>query len=543
MAGRRSSPHPGLIAAIGLGIALSYAAPVSGQFIDKHFAPLPAVPDSSAYAPDVQAAILEGYRHLALVESPSDDAHLDPARDAFERALDGEPRAAHALVGLGIYELTKDEQWLVVLESLKKLFNRDHISMAVKAFERALAADDDLHIARYDLALAHRQARGEENYRRAATELELLLQAEPHFPDARLLLALTYRDAGDLKAMERSLAGSSDERAASAGAEAHAFPPAARELLLTYALINSDQAEAGVTAYWRGVDAIATGRDAELFWHDIRPIASGEMDAAFHALAETDRATFLQEFWRGLADQSFVSPDERVVEHYQRLHVVYANYRLDLPERRHYSEIVAYVPAWQTGFDDRGVIYLRHGPPDDTASYSGPEVEQNISWRYDRLEGDPLVFHFVSDEDVGDFKLVRRLEDALISNSTKMTGQTLFNPQCASGGRCDGDDTRIMAADVEGARALYGSRGELNPVYDRVAMNFDAQALEAEEAELARDITVGTQSQSYEPEPPDAPLPYPVYPVAFKEPDGRTSVAFYYALPTSQMSVLRRGGG
>ena len=37
--------------------------------------------------------------------------------------------------------MAKDEQWLVLLESLKKLLNRDHISMAIKAFEQALAID------------------------------------------------------------------------------------------------------------------------------------------------------------------------------------------------------------------------------------------------------------------------------------------------------------------------------------------------------------------------------------------------------------------
>ena len=101
------------------------------QFVDEYFSAIPASPPPGTYAPDVQAAIEEGYRQLALVSSPSDDAHLDPAKEAFIRALDLDGRAIHALNGRGMYELAKDEQWLVILESLKKILNRDHIDLVI----------------------------------------------------------------------------------------------------------------------------------------------------------------------------------------------------------------------------------------------------------------------------------------------------------------------------------------------------------------------------------------------------------------------------
>ena len=126
--------------------------PASAQFIDQHFAPVPTVPDPGTYADPVQQAIEEGYRQLELVTSPSDDLHLDAAESAFERALDADPGSIHALNGLGIYELAKDEQWLVPLESFKKLLNRDHISLAVRAFETALRIDPSFHAARCSIA-------------------------------------------------------------------------------------------------------------------------------------------------------------------------------------------------------------------------------------------------------------------------------------------------------------------------------------------------------------------------------------------------------
>lgn len=525
--------HLAPLAGLALLAAALAPARLSAQFVDDFFEPLPAVPDSGLYPPEVQQAIEEGYRQLGLVADPSDDAHLEPAKAAFERALDVDPRAVHAWVGKGIYELKKDEQWLVILESIKKIFNRDHISMAQKAFERALEIDPTFHAARYDLALAHRQARGPENYRRAIRELERLVREAPGFSDAPLLLAVTYRDAGDLEKMREAIESLPEE----------GFSAATRQLLLTYALANLDRPAEAAAAYEAGLGALATGREAGLYWHDLRPIVSPRTDAEFESLPVEQRGDFIRRYWQRLADEAFVSVDERLVEHYRRLHHAYQSYRLLLPERRHYSGLAAYVPAWQTGFDDRGVIYLRHGPPDDIATFSGPQVERNVSWKYERADGDPLVFHFVSDEDVADYKLVRRLSDAVVTGGTSMSGTTMFNQGCGSGRACDGYDARILTENLRDLQELYSSRGHLSPVYDRAATRLDPQILQSEESMLAQDIAVGTGSQSYEPETAGDPLLYPVYPVAFKDPDGTTAVHFYYALPAALVSVIPRPDG
>ena len=509
--------------------------PASAQFIDEHFAPVPAVPEAGAYPEPVQQAIQEGYQQLGQATSPSDDVHLDAAKAAFERALEADPQAKHALNGIGMYELGKDEQWLVLLESFKKVLNRDHISMAIKAFQRALDIDPSFHAARFNLALAHRQARGENHYRKAVAELERLVREAPDFPDAALLLAVSYRDLGDLGQMASTL----DSMPAGP-----ALPAAGRQLLLAYALFNSEQPAEGAKAYWAGVDAITTAREADLYWFDIRPIVQPGVDAEYQSLDMEGRKQFLRDFWAHIADTSFVPRDDRLAEHYRRLDHVYRNFRLDLPERRHYSTSAAYVPPWQTGFDDRGVIYLRHGPPDDTASYAGPEVEQNVSWKYEQPGGDPLVFHFVSDEDVRDYKLVRRLSDAIITNATKMTGQTILSATCSSttGANCDSYDSRILSTNRRALRDLYASRGSLDPYYDRAATGLDPQTLSTEELDLAADIMVGTNTQSYEPEA-GGDLPAPVYPVPFKSPGGSTDLAFYYALPTTEVSILPRPEG
>lgn len=522
-------------------LALLAAAPsATAQFVDEYFSPIPGVPPDGAYAANIQAAVEAGYRQLAAVTSPSDDAHLDAAETAFEEALDAEPNAVHALNGMGMYELAKDEQWLVILESLKKIFNRDHISMAIKSFEKALEVDPNFLPARMNLGLAFRQARGSDNYRKAAQEFLRVIEADPGYHDVLKLLVLTYRDAGDLPAMRSAIEESGTDLA----------ERPAMELLLAYSLINSpesttDIVQEGVQAYWRGLLVIESEQDASLYWHDLRAIVTQETNAEFRGLPLDRKPEYIRAYWQRLADQSFVSPDERLAEHYRRLHYVMMNFRLDLPERRHYSAIDAYVPSWQTGFDDRGVIYLRHGEPDDTATFSGPELERNLSWKYEAADAEPMLFHFVSNEDVLDYKLVRRLSDAVISTNTSMAGQTLLDQNAGTllnTGRLDAYDARILATQRVALQDLYRSRGHLDPEYDLTAMGLDVQILQEEEARLAQDIQIGTRSQSYEPEPSD-PLLYPVYAVPFKSSSGGTEVAFYYALPTTGVTILPRGSG
>lgn len=534
---------PDPIRAVGLAVALAVftltlPCEVSAQFVDEYFQPIVALPDSGTYSPEVQRSIEEGYRMLDLVSDPSDDEHLEPAKEAFDRALELDDRAVHAWVGKGIYELRKDEGWLILLESLKKILDRDHISMAIKAFERALALEPDFLPARYDLALAYRQRRGEQSYRAAIEELRRIVEEAPEFGSAPMLLGLTYRDLGDLEGMRRAI---------SELPTSEAFPEAAKQLLLAYASINSDRIEEGVEAYWGGVDAIASEQSANLFWHDVRPIATPETHERFTALPLAEKTGFLRDYWQRIADQSFVTADERVAEHYRRLHHVIRNYRLELPERRHYSRIAAYVPPWQTGFDDRGDIYLRHGPPDDEAVHSAPGVERNISWKYERDGRDPLLFHFVSDQDNRDFKLVRRLSDAVLSSNASLQGRKLLDPNTptnvALSGTADPDDVRILEEQRVALQDLYRSRGHLDPDYNRAAMNLDRFVLEEEESELAEDIAFATRTQSYAPEPPAEPFLFPVRAVPFKNPGGRNVVSFYFAIPTRQVTILPRGSG
>jgi hypothetical protein len=181
------------------------------------------------------------------------------------------------------------------------------------------------------------------------------------------------------------------------------------------------------------------------------------------------------------------------------------------------------------------------------AVHSGPEFEQNVSWKYERGEGDPLIFHFVADEDVRDYKLVRRLSDAILSTSASLQQTTLLDPNApraaALGGRLDASDARILATQQQAVQDLYRSRGHLDPNYDRVALSLDPQILDEEEARLAQNISIATQSVTYDPEPTGPPFLFPAYATPFRSQTGRPEIGVYFAVPTAGVDVLTRGGG
>lgn len=83
-----------------------------------------------------------------------------------------------------------------------------------------------------------------------------------------------------------------------------------------------------------------------------------------------DRAAFLRRFWREMDPTPATPENERYVEHYQRL--AYA--------RDHYPSAEA------RGYDDRGMIYVRFGPPDEVFVQPSDNFFRGTeSWLYHRL--------------------------------------------------------------------------------------------------------------------------------------------------------------
>ena len=165
----------------------------------------------------------------------------------------------------------------------------------------------------------------------------------------------------------------------------------------------------GVTPYFEGAASDDSATVAG-YRADLATIAPDSVLREFDQQRGEQRARYLRRFWSQRDRAELRADGERLREHYRRLFYARKNFQLTT-NNRHY-DIVERYRSGSRDFDDRGVIYIRHGEPSSRASYAAPGLEPNESWRYARPDGD-LIFHFIAREDVQDFKLVESLFDVL----------------------------------------------------------------------------------------------------------------------------------
>jgi len=160
---------------------------------------------------------------------------------------------------------------------------------------------------------------------------------------------------------------------------------------------------------------------------DVRWIISDQERKAFKSLTnDEERDSFIEAFWQRRNPDPDSPENTFREEHYRR--IAYAN-----------EHFAAGKPGWLT---DRGMIYIKFGPPDDTENHDGGgiytrPIEEGGGetstfpfeiWHYRYLEGigDNLDIEFVDSCQCGDFHMTidRGEKDAL--QHTPGAGQTLY---------------------------------------------------------------------------------------------------------------------
>lgn len=184
-----------------------------------------------------------------------------------------------------------------------------------------------------------------------------------------------------------------------------------------------DQARPGVLdEYWRDFVAVATPEEAA-GWSTARSQPESERSAAACGV--------LRRAWAERALRDGVSVPHRLALHYQRLRYAREHYylvgggtRLG-PQTRLLSVQVGRLDG--TELDDRGLVYVRLGEPDRTATFSGvqsdfhsigaPDLvisptcyQPNVTWAYD-LPGGTRLYHFSSLEGSANWWLIENLHD------------------------------------------------------------------------------------------------------------------------------------
>jgi len=312
--------------------------------------------------------------------------------------------------------------------------SRTVFGRAMGAFSRAATTDPRFADVLVEDALAARR-------QRQATRPLVLLEAlrlagQTRSVTAPVLAALgrIERELGDpkaaLKAFESSLPNAGRGRGL-----------ALLEVARTRFLLGRND---GRQPYYDGAvfdDSATVGH----YRADLSYIATETELRAFDQASGPARAMYLHRFWaiRDAADMR--NDGERLLEHYRRIYFARRSYPLFAPVRSRdlIDRIALAAPDW----DDRGVIYIRHGEPDDRVQMSRLGVEPNESWRYSRGEGD-LVLHFVARHELDVYRLVESLFD--VADAVPQTG---------------GTQGTIVTS--QGQEMLLRSRETLSPFYRR----------------------------------------------------------------------------
>ncbi|MEP7324651.1 MAG: GWxTD domain-containing protein, partial [Gemmatimonadota bacterium] len=234
----------------------------------------------------------------------------------------------------------------------------------------------------------------------------------------------------------------------------------------------------GNAAYYEGAeqdDSLAVSE----YRKDLAYIAPDSILRAFDQKRGKERADYLRGFWQEKDHLELRKDGERLREHYRRVQYARRNFTL-VSTKRHY-DIIERFHSNNKDFDDRGVIYIRHGEPSQRANLRVPNIELNETWKYARADGD-LVFHFVAREDVQDYKLIESVYDVLGFGGALQV-------------RTGVEDTSQMF------QRLLESREPIDPVYSRLqgAGRAGLITLSNQERRLGqRSIEVGTRSDSYQ---------------------------------------------
>lgn len=200
-----------------------------------------------------------------------------------------------------------------------------------------------------------------------AAEAEIALaaqQVQAGTPDAESLLARTSLNL---------LLGDFDRAARLAGDAMHAG--ADRSLALhdrAYALLQeagrgdaaAERRDAGIAVYFEGAGALSTeGRRA--YGRSIAPLLDEAEADAWATLPDSLAEPWLRRFWSRAAARTGVLPEERLAEHYRRVHEARVAFPSAAPLSvlQIQSRFVLRADSRRFGLSLRGLMLVRHGDP------------------------------------------------------------------------------------------------------------------------------------------------------------------------------------
>ncbi|MEO5824915.1 MAG: tetratricopeptide repeat protein [Gemmatimonadales bacterium] len=440
--------------------------------------------------------------------------HYEDAGSEFQWVVDLQPRWPYGWYGLGLAEYGVGDSDMPLVQGLQTMLGKDALTRAANAFAKSAEVDPEFVDGLVELANTALEQRINSRTDVALTALRRAAgtSAGSH-PAVMLARGQIERGVGSLDSARSAL-----------DALLRIEPRNARALLEMARVRFAQGRLDGGDPWYRGLAIADAGTMAE-YLTDIGPILPDSVFRKLEVATLGERVSILRGFWMMRDNDELHRPGERLREHYRRLDHARRNFSLVTPNRQ--FDIAERYRSGQTEFDDRGIIYIRHGAPDERAAYNIPGIEPNETWRYGR-DGDAQVFHFVARQDVQDFRLVESVFDLLGFAATVALR--------------DGTDSLLQSDRVNG---LLRSRESIDPIYSRLlgAGRGGSAQLQAAERKFGRlSIAEGTSSDSWRPHFADA-LPARIESVAVGQDGAGPSLQLAFAVPGSALRGKPTPGG
>jgi GWxTD domain-containing protein len=510
-------------------------------------------------ARDAEVMMERGLVLLRLFELTNENGVGDDARDVFEKVIERAPNDAWAHFGYGLTLANGPGvrvpspagvlDGFVLGQSLAEVIKQDPRSRAARQFVRALELDPSLTPAAVHLAELALTSRNKDALQRSRAELQKVIAAGRSTDVVTVALSRVQSALGDV--------AGADATTSAVGENSSALALRARAEAL---LRQPDKADAGAVLYFEGVDKLDE-IGASSYFEDVRIVASDRELGQWANGGTESRRAWLKHFWDVRAAASGKTVAERLSEHYRRLADAQNRFRRlgkfgAMPAG---SLVQTKYDTDQLPFDERGIIYVRHGEPVNIIRTSNVDLRSNETWVYQLPNGRTQMHHFVVLRDGTDFRLVedilqamdpttqgipiegivKLLEDRapydgrynLLANRfnqirNQQWAASAFNSQClaAGGSNCTGAGTA--------AGSLTESATVMLQMIGQTRQGIATENREAAFAALASD----TDRPVF-----DGPLPfyYDVY--TFKGADAKTDLTAAVAIPGSSLTPKTLG--
>lgn len=469
-------------------------------------------------------SILHGLAALRLFDLTRQESAAERARDAFELARREDPASAWALWGIGqslvAMDTVRSEPTFVTGRAFAKALGVDPASKARRAFLAALELEPDFLPAALALAPLAIHAGDADALLVARNTLRRATSSLATGPEAWLALSTVERALGDYDAA----ANAASLAVAALPGEVTTRVPAAyahRELAVVRFL--GGDAMAGERAWLTAIDA-ATLESSHRFLEDLQVLID-EYDAETFDHSGLDaRREWLRHFWVIRAATAGVTPAERMAEHYRRLEQAAVRF----PRQRQYGappRNALLLDRPDHPFDDRGLIYIRHGEPFEIIRTPDVTRMQTESWVYRMPDGGFRMLHFAN------------------YGSAERSSAAVGDPAAtgASGELGDAYDEFLLVYNLPCFGGFAGDR----ILYDRsltALMRCDPLEIRSVSASVRREAREALRTDSDAPDfARELPFSYDLH--TLRGENGRTDLVAAMVIPGDQIGPVSAPGG